>query len=257
MAAMEALRAGNAEVSRGSSMTSRAIVGKPARRTRGGCSAVALLAAACCIACLAPAARAASVYEVHTGEKDTTTLALRGQIVPGDLARLQRETAKIAADRRIVLLLESPGGNIDEGISIGRYVYASKIATVAIQGPGCHSSCSFVFLAGRDKASDAPLRIMIKGARIGFHQGALGNIAQDKTYSAAAVEYATAAGQEIVKQINAYFNEIKADPEFLTLTLSAPNKSITLLNEFDALRLGIYVMDPATQRLTTPADFKR
>ena len=113
-------------------MTSRAIVGKPARRTRGGCSAVALLAAAaCCIACLAPAARAASVYEVHTGEKDTTTLALRGQIVPGDLARLQRETAKIAADRRIVLLLESPGGNIDEGISIGRYVYASKIATVA------------------------------------------------------------------------------------------------------------------------------
>ena len=60
-----------------------------------------------------------------------------------------------------------------------------------------------------------------------------------------------------MRRVNAYFQEIKADPEFLTLMLSAPHRSITLLNEFDALRLGIYVMDTTTQRLTAPAELKR
>jgi hypothetical protein len=153
-------------------------------------------------------------------------------------------------------MLDSPGGNIDEGVAIGRYVYAAKIATVAIQGPGCHSSCAFIFLAGRDH-NEQPMRIMMKGARVGFHQGAIAALPSNRTYQASDMEVATALGQDIIRRVDAYFHEIKADPEFLTLVLSAPNRSITLLNEFDALRLGIYVMDTATQKLTTPADFKR
>jgi hypothetical protein len=211
--------------------------------------------------CLAAAAvftpaTAASVYKVYTGENDIATLVLRGQIVAGDLGRLQGVTAKVPPNQRIVLMLESPGGNVDEAIAIGRYVYTAKIMTVAVQGPGCHSSCSFVFLAGRDHDGQ-PLRIMMKGARVGFHQGKLGTLPSNKNYSASDMEMATAAGQEIIRRIDAYFQEIKADPEFLRLVLSAPNRSITLLNEFDALRLGIYVMDSATQKVTTPADFKR
>jgi hypothetical protein len=216
------------------------------------------LVAAASLLAAAPAtpAAAAVVYRVHNGDNDVATLMLRGQIVAGDLARLQRVTAKVHPTQRMVLMLESPGGSIDEGIAIGRYVYAAKITTVAIQGPGCHSSCAFVFLAGRDP-NEQPLRIMMKGARVGFHQGSIGTLPASQTYSASDVEAATAIGQDIVKRINAYFHEIKADPEFLTLVLSASHRSITLLNEFDALRLGIYVMDTATQKLTTPAEFKR
>ena len=201
-------------------------------------------------------AMAALVYQVHTGDKDVSTLVLRGQIVPGDLGRLQRVTAKIPPSQRIVLMLESPGGSLDEGIAIGRYVYAAKITTIAIQGPGCHSACAFVFLAGRDP-SEQPLRIMMKGARVGFHQSAIGTLPTNQTFSASDIQTAAEIGQEMVKRINDYFHEIKADPEFLTLVLSAPRTRITLLNEFDALRLGIYVMDTATQKLTTPADLKR
>jgi hypothetical protein len=199
---------------------------------------------------------AASVYRVHTGENDISTFVLRGLIVAGDLGRLQKSTAKVPPDQRIVLMLESPGGSLDEAIAIGRYVHTAKIPTVAIQGPGCHSACTFVFLAGRDR-NDQPLRIMMKGARIGFHQGKMGALPSNRMYSASDVEMATAFGQDIIKRIDGYFREIKADPEFLTLVLSAPNREITFLNEFDALRLGIYVMDTATQKLTTPADFKR
>lgn len=235
---------------------------KPSQRHRDGhltawkAFGLAVLAATASLAAASTPAMAAMVYQVHTGDKDISTLVLRGQIVAGDLGRLQRVTAKIPASQRIALMLDSPGGNIDEGIAIGRYIYAAKITTVAIQGPGCHSTCAFVFLAGRD-ASEQPMRIMMKGARIGFHQGAISGVSANQTYSASDIATATQMGQDMVKRVNGYFQEIKADPEFLTMMLSAPNRSITLLNEFDALRLGIYVMDTATQKLTTPADLKR
>jgi len=237
---------------------------KPSQRHRDGRRAgwkargLAVLAATASltVAAASTPATAAIVYQVHTGDKDVSTLVLRGQIVAGDLARLQRVTAKIPPNQRIVLMLDSPGGSIDEGIAIGRYVYAAKLTTVAIQGPGCHSSCAFIFLAGRD-ASEQPMRIMMKGARVGFHQGALSSVPANQTYSATDIQTATQIGQDMVRRVNTYFQEIKADPEFLTMMLSAPNRSITLLNEFDALRLGIYVMDTATLKLTTPADLKR
>ena len=226
------------------------------RRAARKVVAVLAATASLMVAAASTPAMAAMVYQVHTGDKDVSTLVLRGQIVAGDLARLQRVTAKVPASQRIVLMLDSPGGSIDEGIAIGRYVYAAKVTTVAIQGPGCHSSCAFVFLAGRD-ASEQPMRIMMKGARVGFHQGALSSVPANQTYSATDIQTATQIGQDMVRRVNTYFQEIKADPEFLTMMLSAPNRSITLLNEFDALRLGIYVMDTATQKLTTPADLKR
>ena len=78
-------------------------------------------------------ARAAFVYTVDTGDTQTATLAFRGDIRDGDLARLQALTAKMPSSQRVVLLLESPGGSVDEGIAIGRYIYATKITTVAIQ----------------------------------------------------------------------------------------------------------------------------
>ena len=235
---------------------------KPSQRHRDGrptawkALVLAVLAATAALVAASTPAKAAMVYQVHTGDKDISTLVLRGQIVAGDLARLQRVIAKVPPSQRIALLLDSPGGSIDEGIAIGRYVYAAKITTVAIQGPGCHSSCAFVFLAGRD-ASEQPMRIMMKGARVGFHQGSIAAVPANQTYSATDIQVATQIGQDMVKRVNGYFQEIKADPEFLTMMLSAPNRSITLLNEFDALRLGIYVMDTATQKLTTPADLKR
>src|SRR5262245_56931434 len=120
------------------------------RLTASKALALAVLATAASLATAPTPAMAAMVYQVHTGDKDISTLVLRGQIVAGDLARLQRVTAKVPPSQRIALMLDSPVGNIDEAIAIGRYVYAAKITTVAIQGPGCHSSCAFVFLAGRD-----------------------------------------------------------------------------------------------------------
>src|SRR5215510_11015463 len=93
---------------------------KPSRRHRDGrlttwkAPVLAVLAATASLAAASTPATAAIVYQVHTGDKDISTLVLRGQIVAGDLARLQRVTAKIPASQRIALMLDSPGGSIDE-----------------------------------------------------------------------------------------------------------------------------------------------
>lgn len=198
------------------------------------------------------AASAATLTNVPTADTGVATIMLRGEIVAGDLGRLQTAVARVRSGQRIALMLESPGGSIQEGIAIGRYIYANRITTIAVQGPGCASSCALLFLAGRDTVGEKTARIMIKGARLGFHQASLGNGSPQLTGS-----QGLELGQEIVRIVNTYFNDIKADPEFLTLFLSSRSSSLTNISELDALRLGIHVMDPATQRLLSPEGFRQ
>lgn len=216
--------------------------------------------ATCAIALTAvtatPAA-AATITRIDIGLRDTTALVYSGPVQRGDLARLQAETAKVPAGQRIVLMLESGGGLITEGLAIGRYVSASKITTSVVAGPGCHSACTLIFLAGRDAASGKAMRIMMSGARIGFHQASSGTIRPDQTVTAAEAAAAQTNVQTAIAQIDAYFRELGIHSEFLTLTLSAPNSTVNLLRELDALRLGIFVMDPSTQKLLTPEGFSQ
>ena len=215
----------------------------------GAASAVALAAA------VTPAA-AGQVTPLDIGVRDTTALLFSGAVQAGDLARLQAETAKVPAGQRIVLMLESGGGLISEGLAIGRFVASSKITTTVVAGPGCHSACTLIFLAGRD-ASAKPMRIMMAGARIGFHQASSGQLRPDQTVTAAEAAAAQTGVQNAIAAIDAYFRELGIQSEFLTLTLSAPNSTVNLLRELDALRLGIFVMDPSTQKLLTPDGFKQ
>lgn len=212
-------------------------------------------AAALSIAAFVAPATAATVEPIETGDAATATLLYSGPVVQGDLERLHKQVEKVPAGKRIVLMLESPGGNLNEGFAVGRFIHSARITTVAIQGKGCHSSCTFMFLGGRDLTSGQPSRIMMKGARIGFHQGHIAGL-QQRAYTADDINKATAFGQEMVRSANAFLAEIKADPEFLTLFLSSPAATVTLLNELDALRLGIYVMDPQTRTLLSPDTLK-
>ena len=198
-------------------------------------------------------AEAAIVIPVNIGQPDTAALLLTGQIMQGDLGRLQAAVSKVPTGKKIVLLLESPGGSVDEGLAIGRFVYASKITTIAIEGPGCASACSFIFLAGRDSSGKA-MRIMMSGARVGMHHVRVTPNAQ--VSGAEAAEMQTVAQLGIAK-LEAFFRELSIPGEFLSMTLAAPANSMNWLREFDALRLGIFVMDPSTGRLITPDVFKR
>jgi ATP-dependent protease ClpP protease subunit len=71
----------------------------------------------------------------------------------------------IGCSRPLTMLLESPGGSLFDGISLGRQVRSQGLRTVARYD--CASACAIIFLGGAER--------MLVGsrARIGFHQAAL------------------------------------------------------------------------------------
>jgi ATP-dependent protease ClpP protease subunit len=73
-----------------------------------------------------------------------------------------KKAGAIGCSKPLMLLLESPGGLLADGIALGEEVRAQKLRTVARYG--CASACSLIFLGGVER--------VLSGSRaaIGFHQ---------------------------------------------------------------------------------------
>jgi hypothetical protein len=195
----------------------------------------------------APSAPQAAVFTVIPSiDPSIAVIHLSGRIIDGDRARLEQAVGRVGKASQMVLMVESPGGAALESFAIGRYLHQQRIVTVAIEGTGCFSGCAYIFLGGKSR-SGKPGRIMMKGARIGFHQAsvALGQ----GNYSAAQVNSAMSAGQDLARLTTEYLRDVGADNEFLTMALTARPNEFKMLNELDALRLGIPVMDGLSNKL--------
>ena len=90
----------------------------------------------------APAARAMEFHRV--GE----ILVLSGPVLGTDLARLRDQLA--AGPVKLVLLHESPGGDLWNGYQIGNRIRDEGLPT-AISGK-CESACGLIFLAGAERS---------------------------------------------------------------------------------------------------------
>ena len=80
--------------------------------------------------------------------KDSYSLTLDGEIERGDLQKLLMKIKKKGYMPHI-LILTSPGGDVDEAINIGRFIRESLI--YILPGYQCLSSCFLVFVAGVDR----------------------------------------------------------------------------------------------------------
>jgi hypothetical protein len=100
--------------------------------------AMALAAAAC-----APAARAMDFHRVGD------ILVMSGPVDSNDLVRLRNALA--AGERpRLVLLHESPGGDLWNGYQLGNRIREEGLPT-AVSGK-CESACGLIFLSGRERS---------------------------------------------------------------------------------------------------------
>jgi ATP-dependent protease ClpP protease subunit len=91
-------------------------------------------------------------------------IALQGSITR-DTSRKFSNVVAIAKSRNCdkpLLLLESGGGLLDDGIMMAREVKASGYKTIVRKS--CASACSMIFLGGSERT------LYSKNARIGFHQ---------------------------------------------------------------------------------------
>lgn len=101
--------------------------------------------------------RAASIEVQKVG--DITVASIEGEIISGDDLKFKRLALQHEID---VVALNSPGGNLEAGLSIGRAIQLQGYSTVVLDGFTCASACSLIWLAGSP-------RFVSRGAKIGFH----------------------------------------------------------------------------------------
>lgn len=106
-----------------------------------------------------PAAFAADIHIVSDGPGSQAIIDIKGEIARGDADRFY-ELARTAP--KAMVFLHSPGGLVDEGLSIGAEIAQRGFTTVAGPDSECHSVCALIWVSGAT-------RIMDRSANIGVH----------------------------------------------------------------------------------------
>lgn len=108
--------------------------------------------------CWAPFTNAAEISVLDLDE-GIGFAVLKGKISQGDAAVFNAATAPY---KHVILVLDSPGGNLIEGLEIGRAVHQREMATGVAENMVCASACALIWAAGSYKA-------MAPNSLIGFH----------------------------------------------------------------------------------------
>ncbi len=108
----------------------------------------------------------AAKLDAYVNNEGKVVLTLEGEIKPGDSKSLQGMIDKAHwANREVIALrLNSPGGNMMEGIHIADVVNDNKLATVVVNNTMCASACFLAFAAGHEKYASAHSSLGVHGA---------------------------------------------------------------------------------------------
>jgi len=98
-----------------------------------------------------------------------------GEIVPGDAQRFAQTIARVPKSENgvsgLTIALESPGGDLFEGINLGLAIRTASLPSLVMRGKLCASACAIAFLGGKFQGavSAAETRRLEPGARLAFH----------------------------------------------------------------------------------------
>jgi len=125
-----------------------------------------LMTAACAVALAAPAG-AAEIWSVKDGCHDTSgrpcyVIHIKGEIQLEDWKQFQDVVRRDNISNALVVL-DSSGGNVLGGMSIGLTIRDREFDTYVGKGATCASMCGGIWLAGHT-------RYAFPNSRIGFHQ---------------------------------------------------------------------------------------
>jgi hypothetical protein len=213
-----------------------------------------LLATLAALTALASSAHALT-YSKHSEEgPDENAILASGDIEVDEAFRFQIYLSKLPPRSQTSLYINSTGGSVQGAIAMGRVVHVAKIHTfVTTPNARCNSSCTFIFLAGLDRETGKPYRVKGSTNGLGFHN--FTPILDDKRYTAKDVASVINRAQNTIYEIANYYQEIDADLELLGLGLK--QKGVYFLENQDALRYGIHVLDTNTKELIRYETFTR
>jgi uncharacterized protein YecT (DUF1311 family) len=166
------------------------------------------------------------------------TILVRGPIEEGD----DRRFFSIADETpNAMVLLESPGGLVTPGISIAAEIAIRDYTTFVSDGPGCHSICAIMWVAGAR-------RYMTPHADISVH-------AAYRTRNDANGGFETSESGAANAQIGGFLNEIGLSFDAIRyFTFAGPSEELLDITPeiAQALSIDVYIQTP--NGTTTPAE---
>lgn len=108
----------------------------------------------------------AATLTSYTSKEGKEIIILNGEIAAGDAEQLQNLTKTANAAGRLVsgVRLNSPGGNLLEGVKLAEAIRFGKIASVVPNGASCASACFIAFAAGAEKFASYSANVGVHGA---------------------------------------------------------------------------------------------
>jgi len=197
-----------------------------------------------------------TVFKIDIGLPNTVALMVRGEYNGNEILRVKSAIAEIESGKRIIAVLDSPGGRVDQGEALGRFFYDAKIPTMVLAGSLCASACTYAFLGGRDPTTGNPLRILVSGAKLGFHNFAATGL-PEKAYTKAELENISRETQQLVYRNLVHLTHVKAPLAVLKLNTGTKHESVNFITEGDALEYGIAILNRETGRLVLPESLEK
>jgi hypothetical protein len=118
-----------------------------------------------CAACVGFPATAA-VLKTSALKDGRVVISVSGEIAEGDTEAFKAviKSANDAGEFVSSVRLDSPGGNLLEGVQLAEVVKFAKMATNVGQGATCASACFLIFAAGETKFANYTAQIGVHGA---------------------------------------------------------------------------------------------
>ena len=190
-------------------------------------------------------ASAMNVDRIDVGRTDVAIFLMEGDVESGDTLKLQRHIARLPASMPVSVILNSRGGNLEEGMDLGRFFYSARITTFSMGYNGiCLSACSLAFLGGRDRATGKPARVKMTGGRLGFHQYKIewSEDAKKRVFKKQDLDEIELNARNTIYKIVMYLSDINEDMSKLHLFLKAPAEAMNDVSPEDAVKLGVHLM---------------
>jgi hypothetical protein len=197
--------------------------------------------------------QAGSALEYSQHPKDSATvnaILAKGRFEDGDTHDLKRYIAKLPVKPHTVVYFDSPGGSVQESMTLGTFFYQSKIGTYVDAKKICTSACAIAFMGGRGPDGKAH-RVKSSTGRLGLHS--FSRDFNDRNYSADDMKQVLQRAQTQVGLISEYFRTVEADQDALRIMLTATNSQMNFVSNDDAIGLGVQVFDEKTKAMVDPA----
>lgn len=173
-------------------------------------------------------------YTLHDNNSKTlNAIYAKGEVKANDTKRLDEFLDKLPNKKHTAIYLDSPGGNLYEGINLGMYFQRNRIKTVVQAEKMCASACAIAFLGGTDYSGNKWMS-STTNSHLGFHAFRNANGVKKIDSNSA---------QKTVGDILRYGKSVEAPMDIFIHNFSTPSEKMYWFSTQELLDLGIKVWD--------------